>query len=98
MSDNGITVTHRPITVAHCSNSVEAHIIASQLEAQGIDCYIRNEQVSNVTGLQFLAGIEVQVIAIDAERARDIINSEVSEDESLEGEVAEDEAWGAEAE
>jgi hypothetical protein len=65
----------RLVTVAREISSLNANIIRSRLEAEGIQCFVSGEAVSSVVGLPGYVGvhIDVQVLDFDAARAESIL-------------------------
>ena len=63
------------VTIASLRTPTDAHLLRTLLESEGIAAFIFNEQISNT----FLpletayGGVQLQVSAEDAERAREII-------------------------
>jgi hypothetical protein len=76
----------RLVTVAREISSLNANIIRSRLEAEGIQCFVSGEKVSSVVGLPANVGafIDVQVLDFDAARAQSILQEieEAARDES----------------
>ena len=77
----------RLVTVAREISSLNANIIRSRLEAEGIQCFVSGEKVSSVVGLPANVGafIDVQVLDFDAARAQSILQeiAEAPRDEDL---------------
>ena len=61
--------------VASFATPIEAHILRTRLEAEGIPCLIANEHVVNANPLwsNALGGVQVQVRREDAELAAEIM-------------------------
>lgn len=64
-----------PVFVA--SGEIEAQVIRSLLEANGVDCMLSGESVRLTHGLTVdgLAEVKILVRAEDEERARDVIDN-----------------------
>lgn len=86
------------VTIAAFTTPLEAHMVRSLLESEGIESLVFNEQIASVhlplataTG-----GVQVQVLESDAERARAILarnmTGEEAEAQWSEDEMAEEEA------
>jgi len=62
------------VTVAQCSSDIDAHLIQQRLGEAGIPSHLANQAIRNL-GSRGLHAIHlwVQVAAIDAERARQIL-------------------------
>ncbi|ADY50878.1 hypothetical protein Pedsa_0293 [Pseudopedobacter saltans DSM 12145] len=63
------------ITVKVFDNSIEAHILKSRLESEGIDCFIFDDHMVSLNPLYnvTLGGIKLKVGGSDVERANTII-------------------------
>lgn len=77
-----------PIVVATFNQPVEASLACSRLEAEGIESRIADDNIIGINPLYSaaLGGVKVVVNAIDAERARAVLeqNSSVEADEAAE--------------
>lgn len=61
-----------PVTVSTLSNPIEAELMKNLLESEGIRCFLNGlEQAENV-GFAFNE-IQVQVPAVDSDRARNLL-------------------------
>ena len=76
----------RLVTVAREISSLNANIIRSRLEAEGVQCFVSGEAASSVVGLPANVGafIDVQVLDFDAARAHSILQ-EIEESSREEG-------------
>ncbi|MBV9865417.1 MAG: DUF2007 domain-containing protein [Abitibacteriaceae bacterium] len=86
------------VTIASFTTPLEAHMVRSLLESEGIESLVFNEQIAGVH-LPLAAatgGVQVQVLESDADRAREILErnmageegeSQWREDEMEEGET-----------
>jgi len=61
------------VSIAEYSNAGEAHIVKSRLEAEGIPCYLYNENLNTILAGVSFARIKLQVPLEDSLRAADII-------------------------
>lgn len=63
------------VTIANEISSLNANLIRTRLEADGIRCFLAGETLSSTVGLPGYVGasIEIQVQAFDAARARRIL-------------------------
>jgi hypothetical protein len=70
------------VTVYEAANVVAARIVAQALEDEGIKCRLGDENQGGFPGLSQVEGVEILVLAEDADRARKIIEKrEPREDE-----------------
>jgi hypothetical protein len=76
-----MTAHPEPVTIKTCRDLAEAQMVLSALEASGIEAFIPDENMASLTTALILDtdGVRVQVAADDAERARDLLNSDASE-------------------
>lgn len=65
-----------------CNTAPEAHMIKGRLENEGVACFLKNEEstnmlpmFNNMTG----GGVQLMVFEKDAERARKILDEEFNE-------------------
>jgi hypothetical protein len=65
------------ITIQTFTHPLDAAIIQSKLESEGIECFLKNEYTINTNPFNSnaLGGAELQVKASDFEKAREIINA-----------------------
>lgn len=70
-----------PVTVSVCYGRGEAHVVRAKLAEAGIDSYLRAEAIGGLYGLSVdgLGRVEVVVAAADAERAREILDTDAAE-------------------
>ena len=63
------------ITIKAFDESMQAHLVKSKLESEGIDCWLIDEQVSNLYGHASFAfgGTKLQVRKSDIEKAQEIL-------------------------
>lgn len=61
------------VTVYEAPNVVAARIVAQDLQDEGIACRLGDENQGGFPGLQQVEGVEILVKAVDADRARKII-------------------------
>lgn len=75
----------KTIRLMTCDSIPEAHMIKGRLKNEGIECYLKNEESTNVLPmLNNMAGggVQIMVFERDREKAEQIINEELnSEDE-----------------
>ena len=64
------------IYVAH--NLTEAYMIKNLLEGNGIECFMRDENMTSLYTVPF-GGIRLEVRADDAEKAREILSEYTSQ-------------------
>ncbi len=64
------------ITVKVFDNSIEAHILKSRLESEGIDCFIFDDNMVSLNPLYnvTLGGIKLKVREVDVEQVNTIID------------------------
>ena len=76
------------VTIATFSQPIEAHIVRTRLEDEGIECFIKDEHLVSVNWLlsNAVGGVRLKVRKEDAERAALIIIGEG--DDGGEGEAA----------
>lgn len=69
-------IVHDLVTIATFSHAGDAHVLKSRLEAEGIRCFVADEQIINLYWLYCLAvgRVKLQVDEPDAERALDILS------------------------
>lgn len=62
------------------NNYIDAHIVKGRLEAEGINCWLKDEHLSSIIVDPILtnaiAGIKLLVSENDAERAEVVLNTE----------------------
>jgi len=89
-------VDERLVTIARFNNPVEAHLVRTKLESEGIDCAVIDE-IRGSTGWQYaiaIGGVRLQVNESDAQRALEILQGFQDEpigDEPAEEQIAESE-------
>jgi DNA-directed RNA polymerase subunit RPC12/RpoP len=74
------------IILTTCSNTTEAYLIKGTLENNGINCFLTNENFSNLMPHYFNimgAGIQVMIDESDLEKAQELISSPSKADEIL---------------
>ncbi len=71
--------TEKLVTIKQYNQIMEAHIIKSKLEAEGINCFLQDESLVSINWLyaNAIGGVKLQVCASDVEKAIKIINEEV---------------------
>lgn len=73
------------IRLMSCNSVPEAHMIKGRLNNEGIDCFLKNEESTNVLPMfnnMNGGGVQIMVFEKDRDRAEQIINEELnSEDE-----------------
>jgi hypothetical protein len=78
--------TMHSVILTTCNSSIEAHFKKSLLEDNEIECYLINENFSNLlpgyNGMMG-AGIQIMIDERDLERARKIIEPEIEADAPL---------------
>lgn len=88
-------MSEKLVTVAAFNTPLEAHMVRSVLEGEGIQSVLFNEQIAGVH-LPLAAatgGVQVRVLASDVERAEAILAEEMAADSEV---VSWDEDEGAE--
>lgn len=82
-STTGGDFDQEPVVVWEAANNLEAQIVRGRLEAEGIPAIVRGEALGAIYGLTTgsLAATDVLVPAPLAEKALEILNSEVVWDE-----------------
>jgi hypothetical protein len=77
------------VLIASFAYAPEAKFVRAQLEAENIPCFLGNERTLDIDWflVNLLDGYKIYVPAADAERALEILNSRVS-DEDLEAQAA----------
>ena len=71
-----------PVIVRTFTNRGEAEIACSLLEAEGISAVVMSEERGGLTpSLDFTSGVPLLVESDDADRARELLDEEVSEDD-----------------
>jgi hypothetical protein len=65
------------VTLEKYSQAIEAHVVKSKLESEGIECFIADEHVVGVNWLysNAIGGVKVQVHPEDLEEARKILQA-----------------------
>jgi hypothetical protein len=88
---------NEPVVVWQAPNRLEAQIVKGRLESHGIPAFLSGEALGTIYGLTTgsLAATSVLVPGPLAEKALEILNSQVEWDESL-WEDVEDERWAGE--
>jgi hypothetical protein len=71
------------VQIASFAYGPEAKIARAELEAEGITCFVGNERTLDIDWFltNLLGGYRLNVPVADAERAREILNSRVSDEE-----------------
>lgn len=76
------------VTLKVFDNAIDAHILRTKLESEGIPCYIFDENITSLNPLLTVAvgGIKLNVAAEDFEKAYEIMNisemAELTDDDS----------------
>ncbi len=75
------------LTVATFDNMPDAHIAKGRLEVEGIPCWLQDEHLGQTDWLYNIAvgWIKLQVEAEQLERARDILDTDYSNDIPADG-------------
>jgi len=62
------------VTIAEYNNPSECYVLKSRLEAEGISCFLKDENISNILpmGSLSIGGIKLQVALRDGFRALEI--------------------------
>jgi len=68
------------VTVGIYSHAYEADLAVSRLESEGIMAFTADEFMVNRLYSSAISGVRLQVPAVDAERAREILSTDESED------------------
>jgi len=72
----------KTVRLATCGNSFDANILKLELENNGIDCMLGNENMSNIYGgLLPILGVDVYVFEKDSEKAAEIYRKLFIEEE-----------------
>lgn len=68
----------RFVTIAAFSQSIDAHVLKTRLEDEGIECFLADEHLVSINWLlsDAVGGVRLKVWKEDAERALEIIESE----------------------
>ena len=62
------------ITIAEYSDPIEANVVKTKLDSEGIFCFLQNEELMGSPTLRTVIGfVKLQVKSSDAERARKIL-------------------------
>jgi hypothetical protein len=61
------------ITLATINTSIQAHLLKSRLQAEGIPCFLTDENINSLLPAGPFGGIKVQVHLSDSLRAFDIL-------------------------
>jgi hypothetical protein len=61
------------ITLATINTSIQAHLLKSRLESEGIPCFLTDENINTLLPAGPFGGIKVQVHLSDSLRAFDIL-------------------------
>ncbi len=61
------------ITLATINTSIQAHLLKSRLESDGIPCFLTDENINTLLPAGPFGGIKVQVHLSDSLRAFDIL-------------------------
>ena len=61
------------ITLTTIDNTIQAHLLKSRLEADGITCYLTDDHINTLIPSGPFGGIKVQVHLSDSLRAFDIL-------------------------
>ncbi len=67
--------TGEPVTVAVCHGDMEAAVVQSRLQACGIESWRAGGFSAYPTYMDGLGEIRIEVAAVDAERATEVLNS-----------------------
>ena len=60
------------VTIATFDNAVNAHLLKTRLEAEGIRCYLHDEIINTLMPVGPFGGVKIQVHLEDSLRAFDI--------------------------
>lgn len=88
------------VTIARFTVGVEAHLAKGRLEAEGIPAFIADEHMASLDFVysSIIGGVRLRVRKVDAERAIELLNSELAEEGATgDGEYASP-GYGTEAE
>jgi hypothetical protein len=76
----------KTVTLTTCENSIEANLIKGLLKSHGINCFLTNENFSNImpqfNGIMG-AGVEVMIDERDLEDAKKLIDHQLIRDENV---------------
>lgn len=61
------------VEVARFTRPTDAHALASLLQSEGIECYVRNELTSQTLGMIDLGGVRVELLESDVQRALQVM-------------------------
>jgi len=70
------------VTITSCRDNFEAEVVKGMLAANGIECYLQNEIMSQVYGGIQAMEINVMVLEEDAEKARELLAARDAADQS----------------
>ncbi|MGK0406654.1 MAG: hypothetical protein ACJAZH_000469 [Roseivirga sp.] len=69
------------VSIAEFDNVNDAYVIKSRLEAEGIPCYLSNENINSIFGASVsFAQVKLQVNLADSFKAMDILYEEDPEE------------------
>ncbi len=87
----------RFVTIAAFSQSIDAYVVKTRLEDEGIECFLADEHLVSINWLlsDAVGGVRLKVWKEDAERALEIINSESVVEGGGDGEYGGDYGAGA---
>lgn len=70
------------VTIARFSNAFDMHVVKGRLEADGIECFVRDEHTITAIPIYDIAlgGIKLQVREADVEAAKEILKTVTYED------------------
>jgi len=74
----------KTIRLMTCNTVPEAHMIKGRLENEGIDCFLKNEEATNMLPMfnnMAGGGVQIMVFEKDFERAEEIVNNDLSGEE-----------------
>ncbi|MBO4826712.1 MAG: DUF2007 domain-containing protein [Prevotella sp.] len=67
------------VKVANCKDAFEGEVVKGMLEANGIECYLQNENMSQIYGGIQAMAINVMVKEEDAEKAKELLSERPEE-------------------
>lgn len=79
ISEQSLTINeeglNQLITIAAFSQPIEAHLVKTRLESEGIECFLANEHIVTMNWLwsNAVGGVELQVKESDVEKATEIL-------------------------
>lgn len=73
----------KTVRLMTCNTAPEAHMIKGRLENEGIECFLKNEESTNMLPMfnnMVGGGVQIMVFENDFERAEEIVNNDLGEE------------------